>query len=195
MFNKAADGTKHISEHVENDAQMKEEGKLSLRHSKDFRYFIYEGETKQKDLVEKTKYVLMYDHKDRQVKFQRVASDIILHKVKPTGPKKKELEHEKLVITGRKPYISEAARKRKLLSKMGVRLCDAEKSRREVRHLGSDPRPGQVGPGVSGKAGAKKEAEQQPGHPTPARGRLRLLGQRQRGRRRRRGGGRRGGGR
>jgi len=180
MFDKAPDGTKHISEFVESDSHMKEEARLNLTHAKDFRYFIYEGETKQKDLVEKTKYVLMYDHKDRQVKFQRVTSDVILHKLKPTGPKKKDLEHEKLLLTGRKPYLSEALRKKKLLAKMGVAAPDPETSRREVRHHRSDPRPGQTHARLPAETSPQEKTRQQPRHPAASRRRLRLLPQRRR---------------
>ena len=120
LFDKGSDGTKHLSEYVENEARMKEEGRINVVHDKDFKYFLYDGETMKKEVVEKSKYIIMFDRKDRQAKYQKVTNDVSLHKQKPLAPNRKGIASEEFSVVKRKPFASEASKKNKLLNRMGV---------------------------------------------------------------------------
>lgn len=75
----------------------------------------------KKDLIEKVKYLLMFESEGRQVKFQKITNDVILRKIKPQAPSQKKIKHVPMhTVIFRKPFVSEAKLKARLLNRMAV---------------------------------------------------------------------------
>lgn len=67
---------------------------------------------------------MMMDSDEKQARFQKITNDIILRKIKQQGPSQKKERHQpKCTLVSRKPFVSEAKLKDKLLERMkGVKI-------------------------------------------------------------------------
>ena len=92
-----------------------------MKHYQDYLYFLYEGENKLKEMVVSANYLLMFDNKDKQARYQPVNNTVILRKIKGPG-KNKAMAGDEYTIVRRKPLVSEATLKSNLLKRMGVAL-------------------------------------------------------------------------
>lgn len=80
---------------------------------------MHDGTTKDSEVIKRQKYVLMYNNKDKQARYSKVANELLLWKVKDVPQRTKGTQNE-LVVAARKPFESEANLKASQLGRMGV---------------------------------------------------------------------------
>lgn len=112
----------------------------------------------KKELIEKMQYVIMFDNKDLQARYQKLSNEIILRKIKGGAKRRQQSE---FYIIGRKPYAQEGAFKDKLLYRMGVgRWLTTGKGEREVCDQGHPARPNCRGTSASNPSEEAKTLQQ-----------------------------------